>query len=204
MVEDPVEQTGEEAATNAAARALGRWKDDATFDLLLVIARERPLAGAIEVLAEYGRTEAIPAFSAALAEDFTRPAAEEGFRRLGRAGRPELLRLARTHPPAATGESESSRRLRRAALRLLAEVSDSEARPDPVLIPLINDPDPEVACRAAFLILPALPEERRRAVALRLLTLRESRDWHVAEAAEAALARLQQLEAEGHRRCAPD
>ncbi len=187
-VEDPVEQTGEEAVTNAAARALGRWKDDATFDLLLGIGRERTLSGVVAVLADFGRTEAIPAFSAALAEDFTRPAAEEGFRRLGPAARPELLRLACSRPPVAIGESETSRRLRRAALRLLAELPNQDAI-EPALIQLVNDPDPEVSCRAAALCLPALPEDRRRAVTCRLLSLRDSRDWHVAQAAEEALVR---------------
>ena len=96
---DPVEQTGEEAVTSAIARSLSKWPDEEVFSALLDTGRRKPLAGVVEALGNFRCHEAIPIYDAALAEDFSRPAAEDAFRKLGASVAVHLLWLAGVRLP---------------------------------------------------------------------------------------------------------
>lgn len=149
-VSDPVEQAGVDAVTSAVARALLRWPDDRLFALLLERAKERLLPGVVEALGHFGREEAVPVLSAALAEDFCRSGAESGLRRLGARICPHLLQLAQLRLPSPGRETEMSRRRRRSALRLWAELRRSGDLPDAVCS-LTQDADDHVAFQACAL-----------------------------------------------------
>jgi hypothetical protein len=173
---DPTEQAGEDAVTNAVAQALIKWPDDQVFSLLLEISKDRLLYGVVEALAEYGREDAIPVFAAALGDDFYRPAAEKAFRKIGAASCPHLLKLAAHRTTAGDIEIESSRRRRRSALRLFAELHGSEDLPESVRL-LITDNDPQVALLACSICLPRMIPAERREIAARLIILLNSNDW---------------------------
>ncbi|HLN22865.1 MAG TPA: hypothetical protein VK558_02665 [Patescibacteria group bacterium] len=180
-VDDPVEQTGEDAVANAAARALIRWPEEAVFSLLLVAAHRKLLAGVVEALGSYRCGMAMPVFAAALAEDFCRPEAEEAFRKIGAPACPCLLQLADYRTPSSDTESESSRRRRRSALRLLAELHRGNDVPE-ILWSRVTDADPQVAVLACSICLPRLRSAERQTVVTRLVELLDGHDWvlHVA------------------------
>lgn len=173
---DPVEQAGENAVTNAVARALIKWPDDQVFSLLLEISKNKLLDGIVEALAEYGREEAIPIFAAALGEDFCRPAAEKGFCKIGVSSCPYLLQLAEHRIISADFEYDSSRRRRRSALKLFAEMHHSEDLPETIRS-LVTDNDPQVALLACSISLPRLSTAERKKVAVRLIDLLNSNNW---------------------------
>jgi hypothetical protein len=142
--ESAVELAGEEAAVNAAARALGRYRPEAALDLLIEIGCARPhLDGVIEALAGYARAEAIPALAAALAEDVSRGAAEAGLRAIGAPARPLLLAIAYDADP----DTETHRRQRRAALMVLLAIGAPDGA-GPALAGLIDDKDVMIAAAA--------------------------------------------------------
>jgi HEAT repeat protein len=151
---DPVEQAGENAVTNAVARALIKWPDDQVFSLLLEI----------------------PIFAAALGEDFCRPAAEKGFCKIGVSSCPYLLQLAEHRIISADFEYDSSRRRRRSALKLFAEMHHSEDLPETIRS-LVTDNDPQVALLACSISLPRLSTAERKKVAVRLIDLLNSNNW---------------------------
>ncbi len=62
-VGDPVAWLGEEAVMNTAARALTRDLSERVYEVLLKVVRAHPLAGAIEMLGEFRRKEAVPILS---------------------------------------------------------------------------------------------------------------------------------------------
>lgn len=175
-VTDPVEQAGEDAVTNAVARALIRWPDDHVFSLLLEAACRKLLAGVVDALGEYRREEAVPIFATALGDDFCRPAAENAFRKMGASACPYLLQLVGHRTPSPDAESESSRRLRRSALRLLAELYQSEYLPE-IMRSLVADADPQVALLACSICLPRVSPAEREKVVVRLIDLLDSSDW---------------------------
>lgn len=173
---DPTEQAGEDAVTNAVARALINWPDDQVFSLLLEISQHKLLDGVVEALAEYGREEAIPIFASALGEDFCRPAAEKAFRKMGVSSCPHLLQLAVHRKVADDIEFDSSRRCRRSALRLFAELHCSDDLPENVRL-LIADNDPQVALLACSICLPRVFPAERQKIAARLIILLNTDDW---------------------------
>jgi len=175
-VADPVEQTGEDAVANAVARALIRWPNEHVFSLLMAVAHCRLLAGVVEALGTYRRREAMPIFAAALAEDFCRPEAEGAFRKIGAPACSCLLRLADCRTPSPDIESESSRRRRRSALELLAELYCGEDLPD-VLRALMADTDSHVALLACAICLPRVRSAERENVAAHLVGLLDASDW---------------------------
>lgn len=185
-VADPVEQAGEDAVTNAVARALSRWQEDHIFSLLLEIGRHKLLAGVVEALGNYRREEAVPIFAAALGDDFCRPAAEKAFRKLGASSCPCLLQLARDRTPSLDAESESSRRRRRSALRLFVELQQGE---DLLVImrSYLADADSQVVLLACSIyLLKGSPAEQEK-VAARLINLFSNSDWILHEEVEELL-----------------
>jgi hypothetical protein len=192
IVVDPVEQTGEDAVANAAARALIRWPDEDMFSLLMAAANRKLLAGVVEALGNYRRGEALPIFAAALAEDFCRPEAEEAFRKIGSLACPCLLQLADHRTPSLETESESSRRRRRSALRLLAELYRSDVLPE-ILPRLMADADPRIVFLACSICLPRTRPAEREKVVVRLVGLLAGPDWMLRAEVEDLLIRYYAL-----------
>jgi len=170
QVADPVEEAGEEAVTNAVARALAGWPDEEVFAALLAAAASRLLPGIVDALGEFPREEIMPLFAAALADDFCRPAGQKAFRRLGEGACPYLLKLADCRIPSPDEECESSRRLRRSALDLFGELYRGRDLPG-LVCSLIADEDAQVAAKACALCLPRVSPAEGRMVAVRLIAL---------------------------------
>lgn len=150
---DPVEETGEEAVFNAAARALADWPDPRAPSLLLAFTRFPPRAGVIDALAKLRLAEAIPYFIKGLAEDFTRPSAEEALRGCGAKAAPALLEAARSRVPASGQESASSLRCRRSALALLAETAPGPGTQGAAIEAFIGEQDPTLAVLGCRMVL---------------------------------------------------
>lgn len=177
---DPVERTGDEAVVNAAARALGRVKDPAAWPLLLALSRRRHLTGVIEAIGRFGDSRAIPALIDALAEDCSRPVAEEALLRHGGATIAPLLAIAnRPH------QSVSGLRQRRAAARLLCAMDVPMCRE---LRALADAADPELRATANIRILAAGNKSERSDAAGRLIDLLRDAAWPLTIDIEAALA----------------
>jgi hypothetical protein len=186
-ISDPVELTGEEAVTNAAARALPRAQDPSVVDVLLRLTEHNPLSGVVDALGELGCVAAAPYFMRALGEDFTRPAAEAALRKLGASVRQVLLDGAIGRADRGTCEPESSRRLRRSALRLYAELAPIPREDWPSIRRLTADADPEVAVTACKLCLGGSHEPATVDVARRLVELLGEGNWMLDEEIEACL-----------------
>lgn len=126
---DPVEALGNDAVLNAVARKLAAVQNKAVFDLLMRHAERPCLTGVIGALGSFKRPEAIPLLINALEEDGSRRAAEAALEGLGRAARSALLAAAWRRTPSPQYESESSRRRRRSALRLLTRCGSAYETP---------------------------------------------------------------------------
>jgi hypothetical protein len=177
QVTDPVEQTGEEAVMNAAARALAESCDARVVPVLLELSERRPLTGVVDALGKLRRVEALPYFIRALAEDFTRPAAEAAIRNLGWQARGVLLETAILRSPSDAPETESTRRCRRSALGLFAELGSPAAEQWPVLHDLMRDEEPKIAALVCEICLASAAEHVKVAAVLRLIDLLSSADW---------------------------
>jgi hypothetical protein len=176
-ISDPVELTGDEAVINAAARALGKSGDARALPLLLEFAEHRPFAGVVEALGNLRRADALLYFIKALAEDFTRSVAEAAIRNLGSQARPALLSSARTPSASNTRETVSSRRQRRSALALFAELGPLEDEHRPVLRQLMHDCDVEIASLACHIELANAGGCAKNEAVLRLIELLPSAGW---------------------------
>lgn len=189
LAADPVQRMGDEAVVNTAARAIETGvRDGKVFRLLLRLAHARPyLAGVIEALARYDQTEAVPALVRALGEDASRPAAEAGLMRIGKAAGGALVAAATSCWPSAANESDGNRRKRRSALGLLACIADT-GQVWPQLRDLIHDADPRISFLACkFCLIHATTAERSKAVE-RLNDLLPSADWMLREDIHECLA----------------
>lgn len=186
-ISDPVELTGEEAVTNAAARALPRAQDPSVVDVLLRLTERNPLSGVVDALGELGCVAAAPYFIRALGEDFTRPAAEAALRKLGTSVRNALLDAAIGPAAPDTCEPESSRRSRRSALRLYAELVPVPLEDWPSIRRLTSDADPEIAVTACELCLGGPQEPERVDAAHRLVELLGQGSWMLDEEIETCL-----------------
>ncbi|MGH6989775.1 MAG: hypothetical protein ACREFD_03505 [Stellaceae bacterium] len=176
-VGDPVQRTGEDAVINAAARAIAESTDERVVPLLFELSRGNPLAGVVEALGKLYQIRALPYFIAALAEDFTRPAAEFAIRKLGGQTRDNLLDAA---GPASSGderESVSSRRKRRSALKLFAELGPAPTRHWARLDALLDDEETSVAVVACDICLGHGSAAGKRVAVRRLLELIDKADW---------------------------
>jgi hypothetical protein len=122
---DPVERLGDDAVVNAAARAVARYRDEQVFQLLLALAKHRPLPGVIAALGKFDRQESIPCLIDALLEDECRPAAEAALDKLGPSAHLALLQAATPPAPSPEGESPSRMRQRQSVFGLLAKIGVS-------------------------------------------------------------------------------
>lgn len=184
---DPVELTGEEAVTNAAARGLPRAQDPSVVDVLLRLTKRNPLSGVVDALGELGCVAAVPYFMRALGEDFTRPSAEAALRKLGTSIRQALLDGATVPADLDPFEPESSRRFRRSALRLYAELAPIPREDWPSIRSLTADADPEIAVVACKLCLSESQESASVAVVRRLVELIGESNWMLDEEIETCL-----------------
>ncbi len=165
---DPVEQVGDEAVMNAAARGLRNVDDDRVFPLLRSIAERKLLPGVVETLGTYRRSETLPILIASLADDDARPAAAAALREFGDRARQALLCAAASTVHEPGYERACSRRGRRSALQLLRALG-IEREDWPIVRELIKDPDPRialVACDIALDLRMAADETVRRLVAM--------------------------------------
>jgi hypothetical protein len=184
-VADPISRSGEEAVVNAAARELIGVKDPRIFPLLLELAETRLLAGVVEALGSFASTAALPALLRALREDHTRPAAEAALLRLKTAARPALAEIATRPLPSPGRESNSSRRTRLGAARLLARIG----APERLFRRLIDDADPEIATVSCVALLDMASSADERDALRRLLELLPRLSWIACEDAEECFAR---------------
>jgi hypothetical protein len=186
---DPVEQTGEEAVNNAAARALVECTDIRVTPVLLHLTEGPPLAGVIEALGKRGCVEALPYFIKVLAEDFVRPAAEAALRSLGERARIALLKAATLRTPSDRPETLSSKRHRRSAFALYAELGSPLKEEWSEVYGLISDGDPEIAAMACELSLATVNDFAKVVAVLRLIDLLSSADWSLGEKIEDCLVK---------------
>lgn len=185
-ITDPVEQTGEDAVTNAVARALAGSADDRVAPLLFALAERPPLAGVVAALGKRRCVEALPYFIKALAEDFTRPAAEEAIRGLGVRARDALLATA-IRPAPSEPETVSRKRQRRSALQLLGEIKPLARTARSKVSALIHDSDPEIAVLACKICLASAATPAKVAAVLRLIDLLPAADWRLGAKIEECL-----------------
>lgn len=185
---DAVEQAGDDAIMNAAARALGHSQDERAWPVLLQLARERTLAGVVEALARFGRSEAIPHCIDALGDDLARAAAETALREFGASARPALIEAAAGTSLVAADETESSLRRRRTAVALLSEIGvsgDDWVR----LRDLMDAHDPNLAVLACRLCLDTHPEADKGRAVRRLSDLLATTPWPLSEEIKDCLGR---------------
>jgi hypothetical protein len=176
-IADPIAAHGEEAVKNTAARALGAWRTDDVYQALRGVLQKKLLLGAIEVLGEFRRPEAVPELIAALEDDFCRTTAEEALRKIGELAHADLIEVARMPDPSGADERASSRRQRRSALRLLEQLrlsADDWQR----VAALVHDSDPEIRARAAAIALAVADEQDQKMAVKRLIEdLLATEDW---------------------------
>ncbi len=196
----------EDAVRNTAARALGNWRDERTFGILLGLCRRRLLPGVVEAIAGFERIEAIPYLDRALEDDFCRAAAEEGLRKLGAAAREHLALSAVTPLPNAAEEKPSSLGRRRRVLAILADI-DFGAQDFSELRHVLDEQDPELLVCAARIASRGANTRDRAAAATALIAKLPGVPWHAWKDAEEALVALGPesapvIEAELNRRAA--
>lgn len=173
---DAVEQSGEDAVVNAAARALTRRKGDADFELLRAIAGEHPhLTGAVEALGTFHRPDAVPVLVAALGEDNSRFAAEAALAAIGALAIAALVETAARKPPAGELEYDRHVRHRRSALRVLGQIG-VPASVWPRLRSLVDDGDGWVAALACEIALASGALAEQAEARRHLRALRDTQD----------------------------
>ena len=175
-IDDPVERLGEEVVISAAARLIAQLREEWVFQLLLTLAKRRRVSGVLAGLGAFKRPESIPCLIRALAEDELRPTAEAVLRSFGRAAGPELVRAATHSVDPIRHESETDRRARRSALKLLLEIGAPRDE-WPLLRPLMQDDDLQIAMLACTACARVGTAFDRTDAALRLAVLRPHGDW---------------------------
>ena len=178
-IADPVELAGEEAALNAAVRALHGQDDEAFFQRLVQLASTRRLAGPIELLGIFRRPEALSCLVAALADDVARTAAEYAIRQHGRAAGPTLLAGATERVMQDGADTESSRRRRRAALGLLLGIGGAAGLSRQQRDVWRLDDDPWIVLAGCRLALAYGASTERCAAIRRLLDMLPAVDWRI-------------------------
>lgn len=176
VASDPVERLGDDAVTNAAARALANLQEQQVFPLLMRLAGRPCLTGVIYALGAFRRAEAIPLLIDALEDDASRHTAEAALKRAGPAARQALVACANRREPSLHHESESSLRRRRSALKLLAEVGAPRGAWRGVR-PLTQDQDVRVSVLACKICLRHGTKAERTAAIRRLTSFLPAVDW---------------------------
>jgi HEAT repeat protein len=174
--QDPVEQLGDDAVINAAARALANVREERVFQLLLKLAQKPSLTGVIQAMGVFERPETIPLLINALEEDGSRQAAEVALKRISRRARMALKLSAKLRLPSPAHESESSLRRRRSALRLLYDFRISQKTWQELRF-LMQDADAQMSLLACKLCLVSAPKTERRNAVRRLRELLSDADW---------------------------
>ena len=140
--DDPVARAGTKAVMNAAARALIPCGSSKLPRLLLRLAEEVLLPGAIEWLGAHECIEALPCLIRALGDDFARPSAMSALHALGERPRGALCDAVLPPGPNCREENDTIRRRRRAALRRLRDhETGAEAVPVNALRALADERD---------------------------------------------------------------
>jgi HEAT repeat protein len=186
-IADPIVRFGEEAVENAAARAVANWPTDQVFQVLLSIVSERPLSGAIESLAGLHRPEAIPHMIRALEDDVARRSAEDALREFGGDAYWALIDAALTPVPSPSEESPSSKKRRRAALKLL-EAMEIPADAAPAIRVLFREEDDEIASSAARIMVRIGSQAETMEAIRRIIDSLRTTDWLVRMESEDFLA----------------
>jgi len=144
---DPVGRLGDEAVRGAAAKALRDSRHPAAQDVLMKVAREEHLPGALEAIAARDPDSALPVLIESLEDDFARDAAATALRRQGIRASAALVEAALEKG----NDSERARRRRRTALELLVDIRDDDPRTWQRLECLLDDDDAEIVCAAGRL-----------------------------------------------------
>lgn len=173
---DPVEDAGERAVVNAAARALHADGDEALFRRLLFLAEAYRLPGPIDALGRFKRAEALPCLIASLCDDLARPAAQAALLGFEQAAVPALVDTLRDADRDGGWEFESSLRRRRAALALLSRLRPSAPLPAVLCLDLMRDADPAIAAGACHAALVSAAIERQTVIR-RLRELLPQANW---------------------------
>lgn len=173
---DPVERLGEDAVKSAAGRALARLREPWVYELLLELARQRPLLGILAGVGSFLHDDSIPIFVDALGEDDLRLTAHGVLRSFGKPACPALIAAALDRDKSQHAESESHLRKRRSALVLLLD-SKISRRSWPKLRELMDDHDLQVALLACELCLEIGSAQDRTKLCHRLNGLRRKADW---------------------------
>lgn len=185
-IPDPAVRFGEEAVKSAAAQKLTQWPSKEVIQVLIGIAQERCLPGALEALGELKRPEAIPLLVKALKDDVCRPTAENALRKIGPPAEPALIQAAIAPYPNRESEDPSSLLRRRSAVGLLAEIGITKSRWK-LLRPLLDEVDGEILS-AAFRIVGGLVGAKDRTKACRrLIEFLRNADWYTKGEIENAL-----------------
>jgi hypothetical protein len=163
QISDPEARFGEEAVENTAARWLGESRTEEVYEFLKKLTERRMLAGAIEALGRFERTDAAETFVRALGDDVCRPAADEALSRVAARVKPVLLRAALPKSEV-TEEKPSERRRRRGVVKVLSELTFT-AEEWNGLRPLLDDEDKDIALMAARVAVESAPQEEKERAA---------------------------------------
>jgi HEAT repeat protein len=179
-IADPDVRLGEEAVESTAARHLSKWPSEEVYQVLLEIAQERCLQGALDALSEFRRPESIPYIVMALEDDFCRPTAEEALRKIGALARLELIHAVLTPSPRKDTETPSSLRRRGSAAGLLAEIGIS-ADEWPKLRQLLSETDAAILVAVSRMAAKVAGTKDKVSAIHRLIEVLETADWYLRE-----------------------
>jgi hypothetical protein len=188
-ISDPIELTGEEAVINAAARMLARAKHPMVTKLLLDLTRRPPLVGVVDALGELRCADAVPYLINALAEDFTRSAAEGAIRKLGPSMRRVLLRRALERGRPGEIESETNKRCRTSALRLYGEFGALLREDWSSIHELMTDSDARISVLAGEMCLREANGPAKVAAIVRFVELLGEQGWMLDQEIEDCLVK---------------
>ncbi len=185
-IPDPAVRLGEEAVKSAAAQKLIGWPSEEVIQVLIGIAQEGCLPGALEALGELKRPEAIPFMVKALEDDVCRPIAEDALRRIGRPAESALIQAVISPHPNRESEEPSSLLRRRCAVGLLAELGVSKDNWG-LLRPLLHEVDDEILTTIFKIAVIVATVKDRETAFRRLIGILQNADWYVKGEIENAL-----------------
>jgi hypothetical protein len=186
---DPETRLGEDVVVGEAALLLSNFEGPEIADALLEVARRRAIPDLLKALVRICPARVLPILARALGDDFARPTAEELLGQQGSAARADLVEAATLVEPTRQEESETSRRRRSSALRLLGPIgldADGWAR----LQSGLRDRDPEIRIRTAALGVAFGPPAAVQASGRVLLAAISASPWYLHEDIVDALTRF--------------